>query len=231
MRLREITDALIHLVYPHVCAGCHSDLLTTKAILCLKCLQALPETNFHPFPGNPVERMFYGRMSLQSATAHFYFTKESLMQILMHEIKYKGFRELAVYLGQLMGEQMAASERYTSVDAMVPLPLFKSREKQRGYNQSALICQGLSAALQIPVLNTAVARNQYTESQTKKGRVERWQNMEGKFEITDHSILQGKHILLVDDVITTGATIEACGNTIIEEAKMLSIASLCFAAR
>src|SRR5690606_20675533 len=178
-KLVEIKDAFLHMFFPHVCTGCGNDIISTQNILCLSCLNAMPETQFQFFQSNPVEKSFWGRLSLKAATAQYYFTKESLMQILLHELKYKGNRELGFYLGRLMGEQIIQSERFTGIEALIPLPLFPSRERKRGYNQSELLCRGMADVLMVPVIVNAIARNKFTDSQTKKGRVERWKNMEG----------------------------------------------------
>ena len=151
------------------------------------------------------------------------------MQHLMHQLKYRGNKELGIYLGQLMGHSLFACNRFRSVDALVPLPLFPAKERKRGYNQATILCEGMATVLQKPVLKDAVTRMSYTDSQTKKSRVERWQNMEGRFEIADEETIRGKHLLLVDDVITTGATLEACGRQITQVQNVqLSIATLCF---
>ena len=227
--LKEIKDALLHLVFPHVCEGCGSDVLEVQNELCLKCLSSLPETNFHLHPNNPIEKIFWGRLPLTHGTAQYYFTTASLMQHLMHQLKYKGNKELGVYLGKLMGHALAASNRFSYVDALIPLPLFPTKERKRGYNQATVLCEGMAAILQKPILKDVVQRVSYTDSQTKKNRVERWQNMEGRFELTHPSLIEGKHVLLVDDVITTGATLEACGREILQATNVqLSIATLCF---
>ncbi len=147
----------------------------------------------------------------------------------MHQFKYRGNKELGLYLGRLMGEGLAASNRFSDVDALVPLPLFPEKEHKRGFNQAAVLCTGIAEALQKPVLNSAVTRTRHTESQTTKSRVERWQNMEGHFEVADEPALYNKHILLIDDVITTGATLEACGRMVLEATNTrISVATLCF---
>jgi ComF family protein len=216
-------------VFPHVCEGCGSDLLEIHNELCLKCLSSLPQTNFHLHPDNPIEKMFWGRLPVIHGTAQYYFTKESLMQRLMHQLKYKGNKEVGIYLGKLMGHALAASNRFTSVDALIPLPLFPAKEKRRGYNQATAICQGIAEVMKKPLLENVIIRTTYTDSQTKKNRVERWQNMEGRFELAQPKALEGKHVLLVDDVITTGATLEACGREITKASNVqLSIATLCF---
>jgi ComF family protein len=211
--LREIKESLLHLAFPHVCGGCGSDLLDVNNELCLKCLHSLPETNFQSHPRNPAEKIFWGRLPVTYATAQYYFTKESLMQHLMHSFKYKGHKELGFYLGRLMGNAMLSSNRFSLVDALIPLPLFPIKEKKRGYNQATVLCQGIAEVLKKPVLKDVVIRTSYTDSQTKKSRVERWENMEGRFRLVNQKAIEGKHVLLVDDVITTGATLEACGRS------------------
>jgi ComF family protein len=190
----------------------------------------MPETNFELHPGNPVEKKFWGRLPLQAATAQYYFTKESLMQHLMHQFKYKVNKALGLQLGKIIGLQVKRSGRFRA-DALVPLPLFPAKEKRRGYNQASIICQGMAELMKIPVLENVIIRPQFTETQTKKGRIERWKNMEGKFVLTDTNAISNKHLLLVDDVVTTGATLEACGIELLKgENVCLSIATLCYTA-
>jgi ComF family protein len=197
----------------------------------MRCIDAMPETNFEMHPNNPVEKTFWGRLPLVGATAQFYFTKESLMQHLMHQFKYKTNRELGLQLGKIMGEQIKKSGRFT-VDALIPLPLFPVKEKRRGYNQATVLCEGMAESMGIPVLDKVITRPQHTETQTQKGRIERWKNMEGKFILANPGAIRNKHLLLVDDVVTTGATFEACGNELLKaENVKLSLASLCVASR
>lgn len=231
IRLKEIKDAVLHLLFPHVCAGCGSDNLSTGSILCLRCLDAMPETNYELHESNPVEKLFWGRLQIANGTAQYYFTKESLMQQLMHQFKYKGNKELGIQLGRLMGEQLTHSGNYQA-DALIPLPLFPNKEKRRGYNQAAILCEGISEVMNIPVLKNVVSRPEHTETQTKKGRIERWKNVEGKFLLNDPSSIKNKHVLLVDDVVTTGATLEACGTALLGAGNIkLSIAALCVSYR
>jgi ComF family protein len=225
---KDIKESLLQLVFPHVCDGCGSDLLNLESQLCLRCLYALPETNFEKHAGNPVEKNFWGRLPLQSATAQYYFTKESLMQRLMHQFKYKGNKDLGLQFGRLMGISLRDSKRFDNVDALIPLPLFPSKEKKRGYNQAAILCEGIAEIIPLQVLNNVIARPQHTDTQTKKGRIERWKNIEGKFELVNSSAIENKHLLLIDDVVTTGATLEACGIELLKMKNVrLSIATLC----
>ncbi len=230
--IKEIKDSLLHVVFPHVCDGCGSDLLNIESRLCIRCLASLPETNFEIHPNNPVEKDFWGRLPIISGSAHLYFTKESLVQLLMHQLKYRRNKELGLQLGRMMGSALMSSNRFSDIDALVPLPLFPSKEKKRGYNQSRVLCDGISEIFNLPVLSNVIARPQHTETQTKKGRIERWRNIEGKFRLVDPEEIKNKHLLLVDDVITTGATLEACGNELLSaENVKLSIATLCRANR
>lgn len=227
--LTDIKDSLLHLVFPHVCEGCGSDTLASSHFICLQCLSQLPQTFFEAHSNNPVEKLFWGRLAITSASAQYYYTKESVLQQIVHAFKYRGNKALGFYLGQLMGQQLAAANRFTHIDALVPLPLFPSKERSRGFNQSTVLCEGIASILQKPVLKDAMERNSYTESQTKKTRIERWQNIKDRFEVAQPAALRGKHILLVDDIITTGATLEACGREIVEDGGAeLSIATLCF---
>lgn len=229
---KEIKESILHVVFPHICDGCGSDLLNIESRLCIRCLASLPETNFERHTSNPVEKLFWGRMPIINAAAQFYFTKESLMQHLIHQFKYKGNKELALQLGRLMANAIRSSGRFNNIDALIPLPLFPSKEKKRGYNQATILCDGMAEILNIPVLTNVITRPQHTETQTKKGRIERWKNIEGKFELVNLPGIMNKHLLLVDDIVTTGATLEACGNELLSaENVKLSIATLCIASR
>ncbi len=218
-----IIHSITQLLFPQLCNGCGSDLVTGRHLLCTKCSDHLYATNFADLPGNPVEKMLWGRLPINAATSIYYFSKNSLLQQLIHQFKYRNNRTLGHYCGELMGAALATSKRYALPEALVPLPLFHDKETKRGYNQAALLCEGIAAVLKIPVIYNAVRRIRHTGTQTHKTRMERWQNVEGVFIAPGNDALNGRHILLVDDVITTGATIEACGNAILEDTKDVSI--------
>ncbi len=225
--LKNIFSDFKHLFYPHICSGCGSDILADDNMLCAKCFVNLPSTLYAQYPNNPIEKIFTGRMKIEAAFAEFYFAKESLIQHLVHQLKYKGNKEIGVYLGEMMGRSLQKSNRFNNIDALIPLPLYPDKERKRGYNQAAVICEGMSQAINIPVYKDVLIRRRFTETQTKKHRTERWDNVEGSFAIKNEEKIKGKHLLLVDDVITTGATLEASGSRllIIEDVK-LSIATL-----
>lgn len=231
-QLKNIFSSTLHLLYPHVCTGCGSDLLHENKLLCLTCIHNLPHTNFAALANNQIEKDFWGRIPLTAAHSQFYFSKEFLIQHLIHQLKYKGDTKIGFYLGEMMGKTLLHSNRFSSIDALIPLPLYADKEHKRGYNQATVICNGMSAVMNIPVLNNAVIRRQATETQTHKHRTQRWENVKDSFKVAKSSELSGKHLLLVDDVVTTGATLEACGHVIIEVDNVkLSIATLAYAAK
>ena len=231
-QLKNIVNSTLHLFYPHVCTGCGSDLLQENNLLCVRCINDLPHTNFAALANNQIEKDFWGRINLTAAYSQFYFSKEFLIQHLIHQLKYKGDTKIGFYLGEIMGKTLHNSNRFSSIDALVPLPLYAAKEHKRGYNQATVICNGMSSVMNIQVLNNAVIRQHATETQTRKHRTERWENVKSSFKVAKPGELSGKHLLLVDDVVTTGATLEACGNAILQaENVKLSIATLAFAAK
>jgi len=228
----NILSPFIHFFYPHTCIGCGSDIIEKENFLCLECINELPHTNFALHSNNPLEKFFWGRMPVTSGMSEFYFSKASAIQNCIHEFKYKGNIKLGLYLGRMMGKSILNSNRFSNIDLLIPLPLFTRKEFKRGFNQSSILCNGINEITNIPVMVNNVIRIKATETQTKKGRIERWEMVEKSFSVADAETLKGKHVLLVDDVITTGATIEACGSQILKvEDTKLSIASLAFATR
>ncbi len=218
-----------HLLFPHNCEGCGTDVLQHTQMLCAQCQHQLPETGFALTAANPIEKMFYGRLNIVQATSAYYFTKQSLIQHLVHQLKYKGNKEVGIYLGRLLAYQLKAAQRFDGVEALVPLPLNPKREFKRGYNQAAAICEGMAQVLHKPILKNAVTRTVFTQTQTQQSRVHRWQNMDGVFAINNEKALQGKHLLLVDDIVTTGATLEACGAALLQVPyTKLSIATVAY---
>lgn len=229
---RTLVEDTIHLFYPHHCCGCGSNLLDQKSLLCLKCIDQLPHTREAFLPGNHTEMVFAGRIPVQAASCEFYFSKDSVIQQLIHQLKYKGNQEIGFYLGEVIGNNLLQSGRFGGLDLILPLPLHLVKERKRGYNQAAIICNGISSVINVPVQTGNLVRSRFTETQTRKQRIGRWENVEGSFAITNESALRGKHILLVDDVITTGATLESCGQCIMKiPGTKLSIAALAYASK
>ncbi len=227
--LQKLGTPLFNFFFPHICEGCGSDILPSHSNLCSHCISLLPETDYESYSANPVEKKFYGRLPVLSAAACYYFTRQSLIQHLIHLFKYRSHTALGIQLGKLMGIQLKKTGRFRA-DALVPVPLFENKERKRGFNQATILCRGMSEVTGIPVIDNALRRVQHTESQTRKGRMERWQNIEGKFILERPELIAGKHLLLVDDVITTGATLEACGHALLGTTNTgISIATLCVA--
>lgn len=226
-------SALLDLLFPRICAGCGKSISGISAApVCLLCLHQLPHTGFASLADNPIEKIFSGRIDIRSAHSEFYYSQESVIRTLIHELKYKGKKDIGIFLGSIIGRSLKNSMRFSSIDLLVPLPLYPDREYKRGYNQSELICAGISQILSVPVESESLARVRNTTSQTKKHRTERWMNMENSFKVLKPEKLFQKHVLLVDDVITTGASVEACAQALQDaDITSLSIATIAFASK
>jgi len=214
-KLTRWIDPIFWLYFPKNCPACGRPLRLFGANICGRCSQNLPETHFFEAPGNPIEKIFYGRLPIQAGAAAWYFHKNSALQALLFQLKYKSNEDVGLFIGKQMGALLAASERFASIDALVPMPLHPQALSKRGFNQAALICEGIGQVWHKPVLRSAITRTKHTNTQTKQSRAVRWENMENAFSIKEHTSITGKHLLLIDDVITTGATIEACGKTLL----------------
>jgi ComF family protein len=208
IRSSSFIKGLGHLFYPNLCEGCRTPLLQAEAIVCLSCEAELALTNYHHIPGNETAVRLYGRIPFVHATSLAWFTAEGLLQHLIHGLKYKGRTQTGLYLGRELGK--AIKECGWNIDTVVPVPLHKKKEASRGYNQTLLIAEGIGEILNIPVLSGAIIRTRNTETQTDKNREERIENVARAFAATHADLLRGKHILLIDDVLTTGATLESC---------------------
>ncbi|MBC7864885.1 MAG: ComF family protein [Bacteroidia bacterium] len=221
---------LLTLFYPKVCAACGGSLYKHEGHLCNNCYVHLPKSNFHVNRGNPVERLFWGRVPLLAAGSFYLFNKGTRVQKLLHELKYKGKQEAGETVGAWYGKELKSQAEFAGADVIVPVPLHPRRLKQRGYNQSLCIAKGLSAEMGIPVDETLIKRKAYSSTQTKKSKFTRWENVNEIFEPGTLKCLKGKHVLLVDDVITTGATIEACYNALAKVGVLsVSLATIAYA--
>ena len=198
------------LIYPRVCCACGNTLYKHEHLLCNLCSVSLPKTNFHLNADNPVQKVFHGRANVKLAASFLLFQKKGMVQKMLHGLKYRSKPEIGYLLGERYGQDLKKSESFKDCDYIVPVPLHKNRLMKRGYNQSEYFANGLSQELGIPVLNDVLFKKVFTETQTYKTREERWQNTLHSFELKNKEMLKGKSILLVDDVITTGATTEAC---------------------
>ena len=200
----------ISLAFPRICVCCGNALWKNEEILCRLCEYHLPMTHFHTEADNPVTRLFWGRVQVEYAASFLYFNKGSKVQRMIHQLKYKGRQDIGRYLGHQYGCELAETASYKQPELIIPVPLHQKKEKQRGYNQSELFALGLSEVMKIPVGKKLLVREKATATQTRKARFERFRNVNAVFKIPNPEALNGKHVLLVDDVITTGATLEAC---------------------
>ncbi|MFD2530187.1 MULTISPECIES: ComF family protein [Flavobacteriaceae] len=207
---------LLHLFYPEICANCQNQLLRNETILCLLCRHDLPLTNFDSYTDNKITNSFKGRVLIEKANALLFFRKKSITKNLIHELKYKNNEDIGLFFGNWLGEVLANNKEFSKIDCIVPVPIHAKRKRKRGYNQVTKFGETLSKHLNIPLVEGVLIRNLDTKTQTRKSRFERFNNLEAKFEITDNSILKNKHILIIDDVITTGATIEACAKELLK---------------
>lgn len=202
----------LSLVYPRCCISCQGLLNASEEHLCLFCLVDLPITSFADITDNPVEKVFHGRLEIKSASSYLHFKKGNKTQSLLHELKYRNNPELGKYLGKLMGLEVKQSNRFKNIDAIVPIPLHKSKLKKRGYNQSELLAIGISHEIEADVHTDLISKSHDSTSQTDKNRLQRWENVSNIFRVNKTPNRNFKHILVVDDVITTGATIESFVN-------------------
>jgi ComF family protein len=208
--LEDLTHGLVHLFYPRLCEGCSKPLLASEEVLCISCALEIPETNYHHIPENQTELLFAGRIPFIRATSFAYFTNDGLLQHLIHGLKYKDKKEIGYYLGKKFGQSLLSTDWISSIDVIIPVPLHPAKQTKRGYNQSMLIAEGMDEVLHRPASDKILLRSRDTESQTRKTRAERVDNMAGAFKVNEKSELAGKHVLICDDVLTTGATLEAC---------------------
>lgn len=230
-RIALYVNDFLGLIYPERCVACDNKLITQERVLCTSCLYKLPRTHFHKVPGNPIEQSFWGRQSIERATAYFFFKKASIYQTLLHQLKYHGHADVGIEMGRQFGAELMKSDDFMSIDYIVPVPLHKKKKRKRGYNQSALIAEGMAEFLNAELDEGILIRTSFTETQTKKGRYERWENVEKVFKCKKTKKIEGKHLLIVDDVLTTGATIEGCIQVIHKAANVkISVATLAYAA-
>ena len=225
----SLASDFIDLLLPDLCVACETPLVRSEKVICLKCRYDMPRTRFDSYRDNPVARLFWGRVPVENAGSYFKYQSGSRFQCLIHDLKYRGRKDIGRELGRLMGIEFQGSA-FSCTDIIIPVPLHRKKQSQRGYNQCDPICEGLSGALDIPFSTEMLERPAESSSQTSKSRFKRWVNVEGIFRVKDPDILAGQHVLLADDVVTTGSTLEACANKILEiEGTKVSIATLAVA--
>ena len=209
----NIFSDFLNLIYPNICICCDEKLVNSEKILCSHCLADIPKTNFNDIRQNILAEMFWGRIQIEGATSLLYFRAESRYRKVLHKLKYEGQQDIGTQLGILLGNELVKTEMNT-IDYLIPVPLHPKRLRRRGFNQSEIIANGVSKVLDKPVINNVVKRKSYNLSQTEKGRYDRWLNVEGIFDVLAPNFLDNKRILIIDDIITTGSTIEACVDAI-----------------
>ena len=222
--------AIIDLFFPKVCYACHKVLNDYEEDLCTNCRNELPVTNFHFNGDNNVLKVFYTRVKVENGTALFRFEKKGLVQQLIHSLKYKGQESIGVFLGDWLGGELKTLKEFSEIDMVIPVPLHKNKLKKRGYNQVAKFAQHIATALNAQYVDNVLLKVTNTQSQVLKNRFARWTNNEELFTLQNTSAIANKHILLVDDLITTGATMEACINVLNQaENVKISVASMAIA--
>ena len=201
---------IFNLFYPNLCLVCANELVQKKQIICLSCRSDIPVTNFSDLKENMVEFSFYGRVPVEAATSLLYFSKKGMVQKLIHQLKYKNQEQIGSLLGDWLGDDMMNSGRFKNIDCIVPVPLHTKKFKKRGYNQVTKFGESLALKLNVPMCDDVLIKVSKTKTQTFKKRMDRWGNIEEKFMLSGKNNFQYRHILLIDDVITTGATLESC---------------------
>ncbi|MCF8366092.1 MAG: ComF family protein [Bacteroidales bacterium] len=222
----------IDLFFPRVCEGCGNLLFRNEETICTRCLVALPKTNFHKYPDNPVMETFWGRIKLESASSFLYYSKAGKVQRMIHNFKYHKKTDVGRVLGKMFASDLITSPYFQNIPLLVPVPLHWTKLKTRGFNQSEVIAKAMSEIMHGKVETEVLIRKFATDTQTKKSRMKRLENVSGKFDMQFPERIAGKHILLVDDVITTGSTIEECASLLLSvDGVKISLASIGFAGK
>ena len=226
----DLLDDFLSLLFPRLCYACGNHLLRNEDLICTECYVVIPRTNYHSEDENPVSQLFWGRCMIEKAAAFSFYNKGSRIRNLIHNLKYKGIKEIGFELGRIYGLSLKSSGFIRDIDLIIPVPLHPSKQRIRGFNQSEIISSGIADVTGVPVDIESLSRIIVSATQTKRSRYERWANVEGIFRVMDTENIIGQHILLVDDVITTGSTIESCVNELLKvEGVKVSVVALAYA--
>lgn len=218
------------LFYPLTCAACSGELVKGEEFICTNCVVSLPYTGFESQSPNLVEQIFWGRVPVEAATAYLHFRKGNKTRNMMHRIKYKGEKELAAYVGKLMARGLMANPAFAAAEMIIPVPMHKNKQRKRGFNQSEWFAKGLAERMGVPVVTDVLIKTTATKTQTQKSRWQRWISQDEVVKVVNAETITGKHILLVDDIVTTGSTLEHCANALKAAAECkISIATMAFA--
>jgi ComF family protein len=230
MKTPDFIIDFISLLYPNVCYACGDALFKHETVLCTHCLFHLPRTNFHKLPDNPLDKVFWGRVPIERTAALYYFSKGGKVQRLIHQLKYKGKKEVGIYLGSLLGEELKNESSFGTVKRIIPVPLHLKKLRTRGFNQSEQFALGLTESTGWETDTHSFVRTIATETQTRKSRFARFENVREIFKVVDPDKLENQHVLLVDDVITTGSTLESCANILLQVPGVkISVAAIAYA--
>lgn len=217
----------LNLLYPRLCYGCDSSLGTNEPVLCTSCLHALPIAPGYVEKDNPVEKIFYGRIPVENATSLLLFEKKGMVQKLIHNLKYRGHKEIGPFLGSWLGNELKQLPHWKTVTAVLPVPLHSKKLKIRGFNQVTGFGEELAKALKVPFYENILLKISATQTQTLKKRLSRWGTIDETFILNEPHLLENHHVLLVDDLVTTGATLEACAHKLLKVPHLkLSIATM-----
>ncbi|MBL7874822.1 MAG: ComF family protein [Cyclobacteriaceae bacterium] len=223
----DLGHDFVSLFFPNYCMGCSLALFKGEEILCTRCIRDLPKTGYHTQEDNPIKLRLTGRLQINHAMAFLKFRKTGIVYHLLHQLKYNNHPEIGVRLGKIYGKDLRDSGLNDQFDLIVPVPLHPTRKRKRGYNQSACFAEGLSSVLNIPWDESITTRKVFTQTQTRKTKVERWENVKEVFAVLQAEKIKDARILLVDDVMTTGATLEACGRHLVDAGcRALSVACI-----
>jgi len=223
-----VTDFL-SLIFPDLCQVCGNSLFRGERIICLKCMHHLPRARFSDDPRNPAAQVFWGRVPARAVIIAFLYNKGNAVQKLVHQFKYRGVKEIGLFLGEELGKEFLKNRYTKDIDLIIPVPLHRKKQKKRGFNQSEIIGKGVSAVIHAELNTSILLRRSFSATQTRKSKYQRWENVEHIFYLRDPGMIKNRHILLIDDVITTGATMEACAQALLQvEGVRLSLGAVAF---